>query len=145
MQSSVLLPKHQTLGLCKAEDQSRPRNSFWNKFADKKHSCLGWTLIQVYSTRIKQVSSLQKIKLRIKGKNIRVMSVKDQFSGEGRFVLSWQIVMTGSLFLQSVMEEGSLSSIFIQFLCFKEFQRIWDGLLTFLALLGHCCNWWNPF
>ena len=49
------------------------------------------------------------------------MSVKDQFSGEGRFVLSWQIVMTGSLFLQSVMEEGSLSSIFIQFLCFKEF------------------------
>ena len=117
----MLLPEHQTLGLCKAEDQSRPRNSFWNKFADKNHSCLGWTLIQVYSTRIKQVSSLQKIKLRIKGKNIRVMSVKDQFSGEGRFVLSWQIVMTGSLFLQSVMEEGSLSSIFIQFLCFKEF------------------------
>lgn len=116
MQSSVLLSEHQTLGLCKAEDQSRPRNSFWSKFADEKHSCLGWTLIQVYSTRIKQVSSLQKIKLRIKGKNIRVMSVKGQFSGKGRFVLSWQIVMTGSLFLQSVMEEGSLSSIFIQFL-----------------------------
>lgn len=85
MQSSVLLPEHQILGLCKAEDQSRPRNSFWSKFADEKHSCLGWTLIQVYSTRIKQVSSLEKVKLGIKGKNIRVMSVKGQFSGEGRF------------------------------------------------------------